>query len=171
MAVVYLSILLRYDVSLQALRFVLLASILLVISLVDLETYCIPDRLILAGIVCALLPQEEQLWHMQLLHCLLGSLFIALPLLLLVQLADRILGRESMGGGDIKLLFMVGLYFPWQLNLFLLILACILGLALAMVLGKAKPGTPFPFGPAIAVAAWLVMLIGQPLLVWYLGLF
>lgn len=171
--VVYVSIVLRWDVSWQALRFLLLASVLLAASLVDLEVCLIPDRLIAAGILgfVLLAPFSGEPLHMALFHGAAGGLSVSLPLLLTVLLADRVWKRETMGGGDLKLLFMIGLYFNWKLNLLLLIAACVLGLLLALILGRAKPGTPFPFGPAIAAAAWFVMLFGTQVLNWYLGLF
>ena len=171
-ALAYVSVVARYGPTLSALRGLVLMSLLIAASLVDLEDGWIPDRLILAGIgafVLLALPDAAPLAALG--RGLFGALAVALPLLGLVLLADRLLGRETMGGGDIKLLFMIGLYFDWRLNLLLLIAACLLGLALAFILGRARPNAPFPFGPALAAAAWLVLLAGQPALDWYLGLF
>jgi leader peptidase (prepilin peptidase)/N-methyltransferase len=83
---------------------------------------------------------------------------------------DKVLGRESMGGGDIKLLFVLGLYFDLPGCFFLVILACVLGIALAMTLG-AKKDIPFPFGPALSLAAWVTLLFGEAVTGWYMGLF
>lgn len=171
-AAVYLSLVLLYGVSLSALRLLVLASLLVAAALVDLDQDWIPDQLIVAGIAAfAVFSLLDPLPFQTLFHGLLGSLALSTALLLLVLAADRILGRESMGGGDLKLFFMTGLYFHWKYDLLLLILTCILGLALAALMGRAKPGVPFPLAPALAAAAWLVMLAGRPVLHWYLGLF
>ena len=95
---------------------------------------------------------------------------ISVPLLLLVLLADKLLGRETMGGGDIKLVAVLGLHFGPLQTLFLLILSCVLGLALGAAMKKAKDA-PFPFGPALALAGWLTALCGAPLVSWYLSFF
>lgn len=172
-ALVYVSVLLRCDVSWQALRFLLLFSVLIAASLVDLEVGLIPDRLLAAGAAgFLLLALPEGAAALPLLaRGALGAASLFVPMLLLVLLFDKLTGRDTMGGGDLKLLALLGLYFGWQLGLLLLILSCLLGLLLALILGKAKPNTPFPFGPALAAAAWLTFLVGEPILNWYLGLF
>jgi leader peptidase (prepilin peptidase)/N-methyltransferase len=79
---------------------------------------------------------------------------------------DKVSGKESLGGGDIKLLFMTGLYMrPW-VTLFNLILSCILGLIFVVVLKKDK----IPFGPSISLAAMISILIGSEIVNWYAGL-
>ncbi len=101
---------------------------------------------------------------------LLGALAVAGPLMLLVLLADRLAGRETMGGGDIKLAALLGLHFGPVQTLLLMILACALGLLLGAVL-KTDRDAPFPFGPALSLSAWLIALLGGTLAGWYLSLF
>lgn len=171
-ALAYVSGLLAWGVTADFFRFCVLAPPLLAVALADWEGQIIPDRFLLLGagnaIVFATWPSPNPLAG--LLNCLWGGFAIALPLLLLVLLADKLTGRETMGGGDIKLLFMLGLYFPWREGLLLLLTACILGLLLAAVLGKRGRET-IPFGPALCLAGWLTFLWGEPLVGWYLGLF
>ena len=83
-------------------------------------------------------------------------------------LFDRLTGKESLGGGDIKLFFMTGLYLgsAWEI-LFYLILSCLLGLGFAAM----KKSQRIPFGPAIAAACFLMLLYGQIMTNWYTGLF
>ncbi len=126
------------------------------------------------------------------LQSLIGGLSIALPLLIIVLIMDRILKKESMGGGDIKLFFMLGLYFPWQENILALLLACIVGIVVGLVQlrglreeealeenefvdeaadeEKSEPHL-IPFGPAIVCGYFLTSLFGSELISWYLGLF
>ena len=82
---------------------------------------------------------------------------------------DRLLGRDTLGGGDIKLLAVVGLYLGPVGSLFALVLACVIGLA-CHALRRGKGGQAFPFGPSIAVAAAGMLLYGAPLVNWYRGL-
>ena len=171
-AVMFVSLALRFDVTPELAKFILLSSILLSLSLVDFDNETIPDGFIIAGIVLflAFSPFGELSLPKTLLNGLIGGLSISLPLLLLVLLADKVLKRDTMGGGDIKLIFMIGLFFDWKLNLLLIIISCVTGILVALLLGKAKPGTPFPFGPAISLSAVIVMLFGSGILDWYLGL-
>lgn len=167
----YLSILLRCDVSWDALRFLILGSLLLTACLVDLDIMELPDGLLAAAALCALLRlPAEGLPGLK--NALLGGVAVALPLLGLVLLADKLMGRETMGGGDIKLMAVLGLHFGPALSLLLLILACVLGLLFALP-GQKQGGEsrPFPFGPALGGAAWLTALFGSPVLERYLSLF
>ncbi len=162
----------RYGFSVETLRFLLLFSLLLAASLVDWEAGWVPDRFPLAGAfgwMLSLLLEADA--ARALLRGLLGAAAIFFPLLILVLAADRLLGRESMGGGDLKLFALLGLYFGWKLGLLLVFLSCLTGIAAALVMNKAKPGTPFPFVPAMAAAAWLTALWGEPVIDWYLSIF
>jgi len=162
----------RYGFSAETLKFLALASVLLAVSLVDLEDGWVPDRLLLAGAAfrLAALPLEPEPGA-ALLRGLGGAAALFVPLLLLVLAADRLLGRESMGGGDLKLFALLGLYFGWRQGLLLVILSCLTGLVFAVMMGKAGPGRPFPFAPAMAIAAWLTALWGEGVVGWYLSLF
>lgn len=156
----------RYGFTFDTLRLLALGCLLLVASLVDWDTMELPDGLLIAAAVFSLLRLTEPgAWK----DMLIGLVAVPLPLLGLVLLADKILKKESMGGGDIKLMAVLGLHFGWKLSLLILIFACILGL-LAALLTK-KLGKPFPFGPALSAAAWLTALVGSSVLGWYLSLF
>ena len=158
----------RYGLSLPALRVALMGFFLFVASLVDWESMILPDGLLIAAAVPALLRLAESLslWK----DMLLGALIVPGLLLLLVLLLEKLRGKEMMGGGDIKLLVVLGLHFgPRQLFL-LLILACVLGIVFA-VLAKRGRTAAFPFGPVLALAAWITMLLGSSIVCWYLSLF
>lgn len=167
LAVIFVSLLLRYDLSVEAGLSMLLCACLFCLSLVDLDIQIIPDRfLVIAG--------AARLVYLAVFGGLGGGLLRGLALggsvLLLSLVMDKVLHKESMGGGDIKLLFVLGLYFDLPCCFFLLIAACILGIVLALVLG-AKEGMAFPFGPALSLAAWVTLLFGTSVTSWYLSLF
>lgn len=169
-AAVFVSALLRFGISLLMLQMLLLSCVLLAISFADLMDFIIPDAFILSGIVIRMtfILLSGNIWP-TLLSALVGGLSISVPVLLLVLLMDKVLKKESMGGGDIKLLFMAGLYFDWKINLMAILFACVAGILFAYVSGKKKQ--PIPFGPSIAAGVWIAALAGEPLLNWYLSLF
>ena len=72
-----------------------------------------------------------------------------------------------MGGGDIKLFFMLGLYLGPALGLLHLIISCFVGIFFVVILRKNK----IPFGPAISIGAIITLLWGNEFMTWYLGLF
>lgn len=166
----------RYGLTLRTAEALVLTVLLLILSLVDWETGLIPDKLLLAmGLNFMLFAGLGGRFETTLVRGFWGGLALAGPLLALVLVMDKALGRESMGGGDIKLFFAVGLYFSWREALFILIVSCALGIALALTTRKTtgdaeNPGA-FPFGPAIAAGAVVSLLAAEPVMEWYLGLF
>jgi len=85
--------------------------------------------------------------------------------------ARWVLRREAMGGGDGKLLALIGMWLGWQGVLVALILGSGLGLLgslLAMAGGRARLGKPIPFGPYLALGGAVAALAGSPLIEAYL---
>lgn len=169
---VYLALLLKYDISLQALQYILFASILLCCAFADLEGYIIPDRFVVSLIAVRLVflvftGAGKGEW----VDSLLGGFAVGGGLLLIVLAFEKIRKVEAMGGGDLKLLFATGLYLGWKGNLLCLFAACILGIVFGLAATKGKKETAFPWGPSISAAAILTALWGNALIEAYLGLF
>nr|AHF26118.1 aspartate peptidase [uncultured bacterium Contigcl_1769] len=93
-------------------------------------------------------------------------------LLAATMAADAFFGRESMGGGDLKLLSVAGLYFGWVDTLYIIFLSCLFALAVTGIAfarerlrpreGDPNPGhtmqRAIPFGPAITLACILAIM-------------
>lgn len=172
-AVVFVALLFRFDISLELLEFLVLASLLLCVSFADLEGYIIPDVLIIIGLTVRIVfiliscrPGAAAL------ESLIGALSISLPLLIIVLIAEKVMKKEAMGGGDIKLFFMAGSFFNWKENLLAAIFACVIGIVLgAAARKKCGESRPFPFGPAISAGYFLCMLFGREIVAAYMSLF
>ena len=173
-AAAYVMCVLRFGLSFEALRAAMFASVLLCCAITDIDAGVIPDRFHAAGAICwvATLPLvageraggllEDSLRLAR--TGLLGGVCIAGGLLLLSLLMDRILGRESMGGGDVKMFFTTGLYLGAAMNLLCVIASCVTGVLYGAVLLRVrrKSGdSAFPLAPAIAVSAFAVLLAGN----------
>ncbi|HAU30796.1 MAG TPA: prepilin peptidase, partial [Desulfotomaculum sp.] len=148
------------------LKYLLLACFLVVISFIDLEHYIIPNELVIAmlgtGIVMGLLTRE-----LGLLSVLLGML---VPFAALTALA--LISSGGMGGGDIKLAGVTGLFLGWPQSIVALILSFfIAGIAgLIMLALKAKKRKdPIPFGPYYAAGIMISVFWGKTLLELYLA--
>ena len=137
---------------------------LCIITLTDLYKQIIPNSCILLAILGRLLCYfifEAFQW--QTLFGLVGNgLSISLPMLILVWIMEKILKKEVMGGGDIKLVFVTGMYLGWKKNMLMLLFACMIGLVFSYVQAK-KEGkrVPIPFGPSIAISSVIVILFGD----------
>ncbi|MBP5292137.1 MAG: prepilin peptidase, partial [Lachnospiraceae bacterium] len=118
------------------------------------------------------------------LHVLAGLLFGG-GILGLSLILDKILGKDSLGGGDIKLFGVVGLYLGMVGTLFTMLLSAIIGLVFAAVMRLQGSDTKtssvnassedeelghIPFGPSISLAACGMLLFGQRIVDWYLAL-
>lgn len=126
-------------------------------------------------------------WQAAALDGLVGAVVAGGGVLVLSIAFDAVTGRTSLGGGDVKLLFAVGLFLGVAGSLLNLLVACIMGLAFALVPGLSRPPSPetgesaeqaenlrtkaIPFGPAIAAATAATLLFGPAVLTWYVGLF
>ena len=168
MALAFILLLHRYGISADTLRYWLLTAYLLGLSLIDMKTYEIPDGFHIAGIITwlATLPLlQDPLYELK--QGLLGAVIIGGGILLVSLIFDKVSGKEGLGGGDVKLLAVLGLYFGASLSLFNLICACVIGLVFVLVLKQNK----IPFGPSISIAAFVTMLAGEGIVGWYLSLF
>lgn len=165
---------LGYMQPLVLLRWLCVGALVLTLCLVDWEIQEIPDRLLagLALVFAVFVPLTEGAAGVR--RGLLGAVAVSVPLLVLVLLADRVLGRESMGGGDIKLIAALGLHFGAARTLLVLVVGCIVGILFALASRRKNENgesKAFAFGPALGLGAWIVFLIGTPFINWYLGLF
>ncbi|MBR4474558.1 MAG: prepilin peptidase [Oscillospiraceae bacterium] len=166
--------LLRFDLTWLCLRNWVFLCCLFVLTLTDLDDYLIPDSCLIiaavAWLIGALLMRTP--WQ-EMLKSLLAGLLFGGGILGVSLLMDRLLQRDSLGGGDIKLFAVCGLYLGFIGTLFTVMLSCILGLAFAALRKRMNPDgkKEFPFGPSIAAAAALMLLYGEPLVTWYTSLF
>ena len=81
-------------------------------------------------------------------------------------------GREGMGGGDIKLLAMIGAFLGWQGVLLTLLLASFIGSIVGvvwMVARGADSKLAIPFGPFLALGALVTLFWGDTIIRWYLS--
>ena len=139
---------------------VFLIGFLALISVTDITKQIIPDKAIGIAIlvrVCYQFVTEDIAWKEWILFFLNG-LVVAFPVLVFVLLIEKIRKQELMGGGDIKLLFVIGMYIGWEKNLIAFLIACMIGI-IAGIIGMKKEGIYFPFGPSIALGTVISMLM------------
>jgi leader peptidase (prepilin peptidase)/N-methyltransferase len=158
--------------------FVFVAA-LIVISFIDLDVRIIPDVISLPGIVIGLLFSVVGRFLITDTHAVVPSPLSALLgvllgggfLLALAWVYETFTGVEGMGGGDIKLLAMIGAFLGWTSIPFTLFFASLVGsvVGLAFMIGKGV-GRRFalPFAPFLCLGALLYLLFGQDLVRFYL---
>lgn len=157
-----------------AVYFVFIAALLAII-VIDIHHQIIPDVISLPGIAMGFLASffiPEVSWQQSALGIALGG-GILYSVALLYYLLTK---RYGMGGGDIKLLAMIGAFLGWQCLLFVIFASSLSGsiVGIAAMIKQGKGGkTRIPFGPFLAGSA-MAWLFWHPWIIqlwnWYLGL-
>ncbi|MDX1583584.1 MAG: prepilin peptidase [Thermoanaerobaculia bacterium] len=179
-ALFYAAIAMRTGLSLAFFPIAAIASMLIVLIFIDLDTQLLPDVVDIPGIFVGLLIGWIGLGtdhSMFLSESLTDSLIGALAgggILLLVGLSYKVLRKvEGMGLGDVKMLAMIGAAMGWQAIVPVLFVASFTGAIIGIVFGIRK-GTglqiALPFGPFLGVAALFVLFFGRPISEGYLHL-
>jgi leader peptidase (prepilin peptidase)/N-methyltransferase len=161
----------QYSFSIQTAVFALLTTALLIVSCIDLAHTIIPDTITLPGIVVGL---GTSLWltSVGIRNAFLGVVLGGGLFLLMAILSVVLLKREGMGGGDIKLIAMLGAFLGWHAVLVTIFLAAVLGAGVGLtliLLRRKRRQEPLPFGPFLALGALLAMVWGDAILTWYVS--
>ena len=150
----------------------LFVALLVVLFAIDLEHHLLPNVITLPGIVVGLVfalvgPPG---WQASLLGVLLGG--GVLYAIAAGYYAVR--KEEGMGMGDVKMLAMIGAFLGWQAVLLTLVLASLSGAVIGLALIVVQRGSmkyALPFGTFLALGGLTAMLVGQPLIDWYVGFY
>ncbi len=153
-------------------------SSMIVITLIDLEFQIIPDVITLPGIIIGLVSSSfllpDPFLNFNSSNTTVGFLNSFIGLLLGGGLfyIIAIVSRGGMGGGDIKMMAMVGAFMGWKAVLLVTfigsLLGSIMGIFLMLLKGKDRK-TKVPFGPFLAIGSIITLFWGGAILKWYLG--
>lgn len=154
----------RYDYSLFTLIMWLIASILIVLSIIDIREYILPDKLtfslIIIGFIIAAIVGLDTLER-----SFLGAAAYAFPFWILYGFGETFLKKDIMGFGDVKLAAGIGAilhYTTFNRFWIFLTLAFVLGTIVSLLLIALKIKNRkdmVPFGPFIALAGFIMFLI------------
>ncbi len=164
MAVLSTAVVYRFGLNITAGGFFFFSAALLVVIFIDLRHQIIPDMISLPGIVIGfVLSFFSPLisWFDSLLGILCGGGVLYTIALLYFFLRKQ----EGMGGGDIKLLAMIGAFLGWQALPFVIFASsmsgALVGILVMFLERKEGLSTRIPFGPFLSLAALMYMLFFQ----------
>ena len=175
MGLSFLFAFLRFGISTSTLTVCGTAVILMGLSLTDIESYEIPDGFIIALIIWWVLSVllkvlTGQAWVRYLRDGLIGGVAIAGALLLLSLLFDRITGKDSLGGGDIKLMAALGFLIGWKEILLVMGIGAILGSVIhGLIMLLTKKEHLLAFGPYLSAGGVIVMCVGEKIIEAYMA--
>ncbi len=148
------------------------ACAMIVLFAIDLEHHLLPNAITLPGIVMGLafsvfLPPG-------LVDALIGTLLGGGILWGIGEAYYRYSGQEGMGGGDVKMLAMIGAFLGWKLVVLTLVLSSVLGslvglLVIALRWGGMKHA--LPYGTFLALGGLVSSLLGADIVNWYVSLY
>jgi leader peptidase (prepilin peptidase) / N-methyltransferase len=151
---------------------ILFACAMIVLFAIDLEHHLLPNVITLPGIVvgliCSLFVPPG------LLDAFIGALVGGAVLWLIGEAYYRYSGQEGMGGGDVKMLAMIGAFLGWQQVALTLVLSSVAGSVIGVLLIATRRGglkNELPYGTFLALAALIASLVGERIVDWYTGLY
>ncbi len=146
---------------------------LLVATFVDFKERIVPDEITLGGLVLGLLlsfiyPSLQGVsshWT-GLFESFLGALVGGGFLYLTGILGKIVFRKESMGGGDVKLLAMVGAFLGWKMVLLTFFISPFFGAAVGIVLKLKKKVETIPYAPFLSLGSVISLIWGREILIW-----
>lgn len=156
----------RYSLEWEALRAALFLTILLGIAMTDAREYIIPDEFSIGGLVIGLLLSVVHGFE-GLYPAGLGAAVGFATLWVIAVVGKKAFGKEAMGGGDIKMMAMVGAFVGWRGVFLTIFLGSVVGTLIfgpLALIGKKKD---VPFGIFLALGAFVTFLWGDLVLEWY----
>ena len=173
--VLFLLVYNKYWLNIETIYYLVLLSLLIIITFIDIDYLIIPDGILILGAVFSVI-FNLIFKIITIKESLLGAVVCGGGVLALVYLIEFIVKKEVMGGGDIKLFAMIGLFFGIKNSLLIALVSvyigAIYGIATVIIskIKKEKYNSMIPYGPFISMAALVVMLYGDRLISWYLNL-
>jgi leader peptidase (prepilin peptidase)/N-methyltransferase len=150
----------------------LFASALIALFAIDLEHKLLPNAITLPGIGAGL--AFSLVLPPGIVDAALGVLLGYGSLWLIGTAWERLRKQEAMGGGDLKMLGMVGAFLGWQGVVVTFMLSYLIGGSFAAILWalrKVRLASEIPFGTFLSVGALVASLWGERLLNWYLSFY
>ena len=154
-----------FGFSLECLYSIVFLSMLIIIIISDYQTMIIPDSVLIVFSAILILIKYFMFDMNVVGESLIAALLSFIVMLLIKLLGDFMFKKESMGGGDIKLLGVFGFVLGFPMSLISIFLAAIIALPISIIILKLKKTHEIPFGPFLAIAAIIIFLtridIGQ----------
>ncbi len=129
-----------------------IVSLLMVVSVSDITYLIIPDEILIFFSIYFIVIQLFDLGVYETLLKILSGFFLFLMMYLIMLIGNKTLKKESLGGGDIKLMFLFGLILDPFLGVLSIFIGSILALPVSLLLLYKKNESIIPFGPFLLIA-------------------
>lgn len=169
----YVGLYMKFGMDMHLLFYGILVSILIIISVIDIYHSIIPPSLVIIGSVCAILFNLMG-WGRPFLDGIYGALAGAGVIILMDLLALVFFKKQGMGGGDMKLMAMIGLFMGLKYVLLSMLFSIYIGgiiFIILMLMGKIQKTEYIPFGPFLSIGTLVSLFAGAQIIAWYSATF
>jgi leader peptidase (prepilin peptidase)/N-methyltransferase len=163
------ALLMKFHLTPQFFLFFFFSASLLTIAFIDLHHKVIPDilsiPLLILGFIVSLFKWGGIPWLDSLIGILGGGGFFYI----VAVLFEKIAGREGMGGGDIKMLAMIGAWAGWKPLPTIILMSSLGGILIggvSLLLARKEMRSKIPFGPFLSLGTLLWLFFGHDLQWW-----
>ncbi|MFH2137886.1 MAG: prepilin peptidase [Candidatus Omnitrophota bacterium] len=148
-----------------------LSCALVVATFIDFDFQIIPDEITLGGLVIGIVLSiifpvlhgaESRI--AALFQSVLGVLAGGGSIYMIGKVGEMTFKKESMGGGDVKFLAMIGSILGWKMALLIFFIAPFFGAIVGIIMKLKKGAEVIPYGPYLSLATFLVILWGKEIL-------
>lgn len=149
-----------YDLSLDLVIALVFVSSMITIIISDIEYMIILDEVLIVASVLIILVSLFNIGIVDTAMKILSGIGAFLTMLFIKYTGDKMFKQDSLGGGDIKMMFVVGLVLGYSLSVCNIFLATFIAFPIALFLLISKKNNVIPFGPFLGMAALIIFVSG-----------
>ena len=172
-SIIFLLLYSYYGFSINVLLLCVFFSIVIVITFIDIDTQLIPNKLLMFGLIPVsiyiILPGLSNIW----MH-LLGAIGLGGLIFLFGYIGKLIYKEDSIGMGDVKYAFVIGLLLGWRSGFLAIVISFLSAAIIIFVLfiqKKLKSRQKIPFGPFMSIGLLIALIWDDKIIDWYLQFF
>ena len=162
--VLFLLSYMAFGLSIEFVSSIIITSVFIIISISDIRYYEIPDEVLIIGSILLVITYiiSSVINNVSFVIGVVKPVLYALGsfaiLYLIKILADFLFKKESLGGGDIKLMFFIGLAIGLDMSIVAIFISSFIALPLSIVTLLKKNTNVLPFGPYLAISSIFILL-------------
>ena len=137
-----------------------IVSLLMIVVVTDITYLVIPDEILIFFSIYFIIVQILNLGIKEALISVLSGVFLFCILYLIMLIGNKVLKKECLGGGDIKMMFIFGLILDPLLGIFSIFVGSIIALPISLLLLFKQNERVIPFGPFLLIGLALIYFTG-----------
>lgn len=149
-----------FDFNLELITALIFVSSLIIIIISDIEYMIILDEVLIFAITAIIIVDLIDIGIYETTIKILSGIGAFVTMLVIKKLGDLMFKQESLGGGDIKLMFLIGLVIGYSMSVCNIFFATFIAFPIALFLLVSKKDNIIPFGPFLSMSAIILYIWG-----------